>query len=1203
MTRTAREMAALALVAILLASTGQAENGPVITISPQASDPVPDDILLTIPVCPVLTAAAAPVIDGTLDDEAWQAAPRLGRMYLDTGDGPMKFDTVAKFTRDQTYIYLAVDARHPRIADVPVNPGKRDQVSWSGETVELFLDTDPAGANYIQVIFDMSGAFTDTFGGHEGFNGDIVAATDVGGTGWRLEVRLKIADLAGDGKVDPYMWGANVARNTRGQAGSWARLAGSFQQPALFGLLTFARGDVAIDDLGVGVYAAPGLAAARVPVRFGVAELADKGRELEVRYRLTAEGGASAGPPVTAKIALAGGQRDRMVRVLEAPQLESVAVSLTEGATGQTLFEAVLPVRRATRPSHCLADPKLAVAVHPVRAVALSPEGAGVYVMAQSLTDASVRKTGRLTLRAVGSDRVVWGRSIAIELGPYQGAARRIDLGDGPLAANDYRVEWQVDAADDAGVAMTRVIYQPKLRELLKTLVVAVNPFEALACPKPSDPRDAAIIQYKLDHVGRLLAQEADNIEIDLGTPMVRTYRKLRDIVFAVKTNGRYVADVRGSSERAIVSTVDGSRQPFALFVPHDYEESASKTYRMIVTLHGASGTHGGETGGAHPDYADSFVLVPLGRGRFSGFDLVSGRDVVQEVQTVLANYRVDPNMVHLGGGSMGGYGSFALGAAYPDLFATCTPLCGGGFGPVEQMVNLPTFVHHGLADNTVAPSNSILTVGQMRRVGCPVQMYLHPDVEHSVTEVAMAISTWDVRKDIRRDSDPQTVVLSGGLPALKKAYWLSICRYTDPHRKAHVNATFVERNHLDLAATNVAWLRVSLPTRWIDPTKPVQITRANGYRWTEITPGQADAIYVRLDGEALEATTTPPAAVNDPTAYVGGGARRLFAEGRAVRIVYGTAGPAEQTDKLAKLAKDLAAWNAFGWGDFEVGRYPVLKDVDVDKATLKSCDLIVLGTAAENALVARMAKDLPVTVADGQLRVATTPSMAWAGDSACWSLYYRNPLAPSRRLWWFAGVYSRADLDERLAQATERDMFSHAPDLVVARRSDFAVLATATLDGDWALSRPGAGSSAATRWPNPKDLHRRAADVIRQIADVEVSLVNPSLALTAPALVSWADITVDEALATIAPRRMMVVQLTGKDLMEFRRRAEAQENDPDDSWSGPRPKSLEPTRVYSVLVDDDAARSFIGTWQAATTGRFIPADAMADLPSRLMAP
>ena len=1203
MTRTGYEVAALVVVAVLLATTGQAQNRDVITISPEATDPVPDDILLTIPVCPVLTTSMAPVIDGKLDDKAWQTAPRLGRMYLDTGDGPMKFDTIAKFTRDETYIFLAVDARHPKISDVPISAGKRDQVSWHGETVELFLDTDPAGAGYVQVIFDMSGAFTDTFAGHESFNGEIMAATDVGGTGWRLEARLKIADLAGEGKVDPHVWGANVARNTRGQAGSWARLAGSFQQPESFGLLTFARGGVAVDDFGVGVYAAPGLKAARVPVRIGVTELRGQRRELEVRYRLVAGDGASVRQPTAARVTLAGGQRDRVVRVLEAPQLRSVVVSLVERGAGQTLFEGTLPVRRATRPSNCLADSHLAAAVYPVRAVALSPEGAGVYVMAQSLTEAPIRTIGQLSLRAVGSDRVVWSQAVAIELGPYEGAARRIDLADGALAADDYRVEWQMDTAADDRVATTRVIYQPKLRELLRQLVVAADPFQALACPKPTDPRDAAIIQYKLDHLGRLLAQEADNIEIDLGTPMVRTYRKLRDIVFAVKTKARYVADVRGSSERAIVSTADGSRQPFALFVPHDYDENAGKTYRMIVTLHGASGTHGGEVGGANAAYADSFVLVPLGRGRFSGFDLVSGRDVVQEIQTVLANYQVDPNMVHLQGGSMGGYGSFAIGAAYPDLFATCTPLCGGGFGPVEQMVNLPTFVHHGLADNVVQPSNSILTVAQMRRGGCPVQMYLHPGIEHGVTEVAMAISTWDVRKNIRRNPDPQTVVLSGGLPALKKAYWLAICRYTDPHRDAYVNATFAGGNHLDLAATNVAWLRVSLPTRWIDSTKPVQITSAKGYRWTEIIPGEADAIYVRLDGDSLEASTAPPPAVNDPTAYLGGGARRLFTEGRPIRIVYGTAGSDQQTAKLAKLANDLRAWNAFGWNDFEVGGYPVLKDVDVDEAMLKSCDLIVLGTAAENALVARIAKDLPVTLADGQLRVATSPPMQWASDSACWSLYYRNPLAPTRRIWWFAGVYSRADLDQRLAQVTEWNMFNYGPDLIVARRSDFAVLATATLDGDWTLSRPGAGSRAAARWATPKDLHRRAAELIRQIADVEVSLVNPSEGLTTPGLVSWQDLTPDEAVAMIAPRRMMVIQLTGKDLMEFRRRAETQEKDPDDSWSGPQPESLKPTRSYSVLVDDDAARSFLGTWQEATTGRFIPAGAMADLHSRLMAP
>ena len=772
--------------------------------------------------------------------------------------------------------------------------------------------------------------------------------------------------------------------------------------------------------------------------------------------------------------------------------------------------------------------------------------------------------TGHISIRPVASDDTIWRQAVSIALGPYESAARQIRLPVKQLKPDDYRVDWLFDATSSERAVGTRVIYQPQLRDRLRKLVVSADAFAALDCPRPSDPRDAAIVRYKVDHLARLLDREASNIEIDLGTPIVQTYRKLRDIVFAVRTRGRYAADRRGSYEAAITSTVDGSRQPYALFVPHDYDQNGSKTYRLVIKLHGASGTHGGEKGGADATYADSFVLAPLGRGRFCGFAYVSGRDILQQIGTVMANYRIDPDAVHLQGGSMGGFGSFSIGSSYPDLFATCMPYCGGGYAPLEQMVNLPTFVHHGLADNSVRPSESIFAVAQMQHGHCPVQMYLHPGVGHGVTVVAMGISTWEMRKDIRRDRDPRTVVLSGELPALKKAYWLGICRYTDPHAEAYLRATFVGPNHLDLTATNVQWLKVSLPTRWIDPARPVQITTDKGYRWTQIAPGEAEAVYVRLDRDAIEATTTPPSAVNDPTAYLGGGVRRMFTEGRAVRIVYGSAGSAEQTTKLAKLAEDLSPWNAFGWVDFEVGGYPVLKDVDADQATLESCDLILLGTPAENALVARMADRLPVRVVDGQLIVTTTPAMQWNADGVCLSLYYRNPLAPARRIWWFAGVSDMATF-KALAGVTERVIFRPTPDLVVVGKDDSAVVATAMVQLNWTLARPGAGTLATNRWASPSDLHRQAAEAIKAAFPVHVSLVKGPRdpADASASRVRWADLTVDEAIAMIPPRRMLIVQMTGRELLDVHARGQASQESDDHG-----PMGLSPEARLTCLLD-----------------------------------
>ena len=237
----------------------------VVSLVPSDPASVPSEIRLpdAPPVYAVREVREPPKIDGKLDDAAWKMAPPMGRMFLDSGEGPMRYDTVVRVVRDKTYLYVAVECMHPNIAEVPVVKGTRDHVYYQGETVELFLHTDRSNRDYVHVIYDMSGTFTDERVHNAGqagrpsdtrpfdveWNGDIIAATGVGGAGWRLETRIKIADLAVNGGIDPHLWEANVARSSRTQSGSWARIVGRYHQPEAFGLLTLCDGPLAIEDI------------------------------------------------------------------------------------------------------------------------------------------------------------------------------------------------------------------------------------------------------------------------------------------------------------------------------------------------------------------------------------------------------------------------------------------------------------------------------------------------------------------------------------------------------------------------------------------------------------------------------------------------------------------------------------------------------------------------------------------------------------------------------------------------------------------------------------------------------------------------------------------------------------------------------------------------------------------------------------------
>ncbi len=183
---------------------------PAIEVASTNGVHVPPDIRFADgpPVYAVIEAKRPPKIDGKLDDDCWKSARPMGQLYLDTGEGPLPLQTIARMVHDDKYLYVAVDCRHPNVGEFTVRKGQRDAISWRGETIELFLHANRAQPAYVQVIFDMSGAFRDMLWGRPQWDGDITAATDVGGTGWRLEAKLRMADLANGAKTDPFLWGA-----------------------------------------------------------------------------------------------------------------------------------------------------------------------------------------------------------------------------------------------------------------------------------------------------------------------------------------------------------------------------------------------------------------------------------------------------------------------------------------------------------------------------------------------------------------------------------------------------------------------------------------------------------------------------------------------------------------------------------------------------------------------------------------------------------------------------------------------------------------------------------------------------------------------------------------------------------------------------------------------------------------------------------
>lgn len=187
------------------------------------------------------------------------------------------------------------------------------------------------------------------------------------------------------------------------------------------------------------------------------------------------------------------------------------------------------------------------------------------------------------------------------------------------------------------------------------------------------------------------------------------------------------------------ITLEDGERR-YVVYVPADYDPS--RAWPLILFLHGM-GERGDDgliqsevgIGRAIRRHAKRFpclVVMPQCPGT-GNWDDVGHDDIQAALDLTLAQYKIDPARIYLTGLSMGGYGTWMIGAAQSDVFAALMPVCGGGNvedGP--KLAGIPIWAFHGLDDKVVEIDKSREMVKAVRQAGGKVKFSEFPDTGHN---------------------------------------------------------------------------------------------------------------------------------------------------------------------------------------------------------------------------------------------------------------------------------------------------------------------------------------------------------------------------------------------------------------------------------------------------------------------------------------
>jgi len=180
-----------------------------------------------IPRYSVHRAASPIVVDGKLDDRAWQAAPVIDFVFPWDFQTGAKQKTAARLLWDDDYLYVSYDCED---ADITAQFLERDDPTYRDDAVEIFINANPSQSgsyfglemNARAVLYDYLAYNARYFFKRFNMQG-VKLATSIQGTlnmsgdkdqGWSLEVAIpwinfeEIAKRPAPGAV----WRANLNR-------------------------------------------------------------------------------------------------------------------------------------------------------------------------------------------------------------------------------------------------------------------------------------------------------------------------------------------------------------------------------------------------------------------------------------------------------------------------------------------------------------------------------------------------------------------------------------------------------------------------------------------------------------------------------------------------------------------------------------------------------------------------------------------------------------------------------------------------------------------------------------------------------------------------------------------------------------------------------------------------------------------------------
>ena len=497
---------------------------------------------------------------------------------------------------------------------------------------------------------------------------------------------------------------------------------------------------------------------------------------------------------------------------------------------------------------------------------------------------------------------------------------------------------------------------------------------------------------------------------------------------------------------RGYQSKIDGSPQPYGLEIPANYSFGATDPWRLDFWFHGR-GEKLSELSfcqqrlagkGEKISPANTIVLHPY--GRYSNANKFAGEaDLFEALDHAQSDYRIDENRILVRGFSMGGAACWQFAVHYAGKWAAAQP--GAGFSETPDFLktfqgetlnptwwekklwrwydatdwalnlsNCPTIAYSGEIDRQKQAADMMVAAAEkegirlIHIIGPETAHAIHPD---SLIEIEKRLSSI---VETGRNPVPKTVHFVTYSLRYDTMLWVKVNRMTEHWEQARIDATIAGSNQieittngveafslhfeagqcpLDVTATPVLTIdgtNYDAPKVWSDRSWEVHCSRSQR--------GGAQQGWV-VDSTPLGTAPLGTAPLNQENGLTKRhGLQGPIDDAFTDSFLFVSPSGKPQYDVVGEWSHTEQKRAAEHWRKQFRGNARVKSDSEIDDADIAAHNLVLWGDPSSNSLIARIAKDLPVSWTADSITVG---GKTYDASHHALAMIFPNPLNPDR--------------------------------------------------------------------------------------------------------------------------------------------------------------------------------------------------------------